>query len=209
MSTRYLGQTVDIHAGGADLCFPHHDCEIAQVEPLQEGEPFVRFWMHTAMVHHEGEKMSKSLGNLVMVSDLLKSFSPDALRLYLGRHHYRSTWSHSQKELERAEELAGRLRRAVQAKGGESQPLDPAGAWASFTTSMDDDLDTTAAQNLVERLADSITEAAMGGRQVVKAQVALRTMAQIFGLRLGADGPEASVLNRWNRHLERFQASLS
>ena len=89
LSTKYLGNTIDIHSGGVDLCFPHHECEIAQVEPVTGVKPFVRFWMHTAMVYHEGEKMSKSLGNLVWVRELLKTYSPDALRLYLARHHYR------------------------------------------------------------------------------------------------------------------------
>ena len=89
MSTRFLGPTLDFHGGGGDLVFPHHECEIAQAEALTGRSPFVRAWLHTAMVEHEGAKMSKSLGNLVMVRDLLKHWSPDALRLYLGRHHYR------------------------------------------------------------------------------------------------------------------------
>ena len=83
MAVSHLGETIDIHAGGSDLVFPHHESEIAQVEPLT-GRPFVRFWFHTAMVEHEDEKMSKSLGNLVMVRDLLEQVSPDALRLYLA-----------------------------------------------------------------------------------------------------------------------------
>ena len=64
LSTKYLGETIDIHSGGADLCFPHHECEIAQVEPVTSELPFVRYWMHTAMVYHDGDKMIKSLGNL-------------------------------------------------------------------------------------------------------------------------------------------------
>jgi cysteinyl-tRNA synthetase len=89
MATQLLGEAIDIHIGGSDLAFPHHECEIAQVEPVTGKIPCVHFWMHIAMVYHEGEKMSKSLGNLVMVRDLLESWSADSLRLYLGRHHYR------------------------------------------------------------------------------------------------------------------------
>jgi L-cysteine:1D-myo-inositol 2-amino-2-deoxy-alpha-D-glucopyranoside ligase len=202
MSTRFLGQPVDIHAGGADLCFPHHDAEIAQVEPLEDGEPFVRFWMHTAMVNFEGEKMSKSLGNLVMVSDLLKTFTLDALRLYLGEHHYRTSWSYSQKELARAQEMADRWLKAVQVKGGEDEPLDTSSAWAAFTNSLDDDLDSPGAQSVMEGLADAILEGAMGGRQVEEAQAALRAMGQVFGMRLDAIGPEESVVEGWKRHLK-------
>ncbi len=93
MAIKYLGKTVDIHGGGPDLCFPHHECEIAQVKPVLDHHPYVRYWMHTAMVGYQGEKMSKSLGNLVMVADLLYTYSPDALRLYLGSHHYREARS--------------------------------------------------------------------------------------------------------------------
>ena len=89
MSTHFLGKAIDLHGGGEDLVFPHHECEIAQAEPVTGHKPFVRVWLHTAMVEHEGAKMSKSLGNLVMVSDLLRRWPADTLRLYLGKHHYR------------------------------------------------------------------------------------------------------------------------
>jgi L-cysteine:1D-myo-inositol 2-amino-2-deoxy-alpha-D-glucopyranoside ligase len=112
MAGKFLGETVDIHAGGADLVFPHHESEIAQAEPLS-GRPFVRFWMHIAMVEHEGQKMSKSLGNLVMIRDLLGQWSPDALRLYLADHHYRSSWSYSEAALRAAQARADRLRDAA------------------------------------------------------------------------------------------------
>jgi L-cysteine:1D-myo-inositol 2-amino-2-deoxy-alpha-D-glucopyranoside ligase len=118
MAGKFLGETVDIHAGGADLVFPHHESEIAQAEPLS-GRPFVRFWMHIAMVEHEGQKMSKSLGNLVMIRDLLGQWSPDALRLYLADHHYRSSWSYSEADLKVAQARADRLKAAA---GGTARP---------------------------------------------------------------------------------------
>jgi cysteinyl-tRNA synthetase len=122
MATKYLGIPVDIHGGGLDLCFPHHECEIAQIKPVLEDEPYVRYWMHTAMVGYQGEKMSKSLGNLVMISDLLKTYSPDALRLYLGSHHYRETWSYAEEDLQRFQRLADRFRQAASAaSGGETR----------------------------------------------------------------------------------------
>ncbi|HET7518538.1 MAG TPA: cysteine--tRNA ligase, partial [Actinomycetes bacterium] len=88
MSRRYLGVTIDLHGGGADLVYPHHESERAQSESAT-GAPFARRWLHTGMVRYQGEKMSKSLGNLVFVSDLLKSADPRAIRLALMHHHYR------------------------------------------------------------------------------------------------------------------------
>ena len=84
--------TIDLHGGGSDLIFPHHECERAQSEAAT-GQPFVRHWMHQAMVCYEGEKMSKSLGNLVFVSELLKDWDPRAIRLAVLEHHYRSSWN--------------------------------------------------------------------------------------------------------------------
>ncbi|HLU34677.1 MAG TPA: cysteine--tRNA ligase, partial [Thermomicrobiales bacterium] len=83
MSRYYLGDQIDIHGGGYDLIFPHHEAEIAQAESVTGKEPFVRYWMHVAMVDYQGEKMSKSLGNLVYTRDLLDTHSADAIRLCL------------------------------------------------------------------------------------------------------------------------------
>ena len=94
MAMDYLGSTVDIHGGGYDLVFPHHECEIAQSEHATGIKPFVRTWMHVAMVDYQGEKMSKSLGNLVLASNVLQEYRSDAFRLYLHAHHYRSTWEY-------------------------------------------------------------------------------------------------------------------
>src|SRR5687767_6522736 len=92
LAMRELGTTtIDLHGGGADLIFPHHECEAAQSEAVT-GQPFVRQWMHAGMVCLDGEKMSKSLGNLVFVSDLLKEWEAPAVRLAILSHHYRSSW---------------------------------------------------------------------------------------------------------------------
>ena len=88
---RELGTTIDLHGGGADLIYPHHECEAAQSEAAT-GEPLVRHWMHQAMVRMDGEKMSKSLGNLVFVSELAKDWDPRAIRLACISHHYRDSW---------------------------------------------------------------------------------------------------------------------
>jgi len=207
MSSELLGNTVDIHGGGADLVFPHHESEIAQSEGATGHEPFVRFWMHTAMVYYEGEKMSKSLGNLIMVRDLLKDWSPDALRLYMAGHHYRKPWPHNEDELRAAEQLAQKLRQAVSAAGDEGASIDPSMAQSAFFKAMDDDLNTPRALKALEQLANATLAAVNAGQGVAAAQDALRKMGYVFGLRLDQDEPEARVMEGWGRHLQRFSRS--
>jgi L-cysteine:1D-myo-inositol 2-amino-2-deoxy-alpha-D-glucopyranoside ligase len=204
MAMHLLGNTIDIHSGGADLAFPHHESEIAQAEGASGEKPFVRCWVHTAMVHHEGEKMSKSLGNLVMVHDLLEDWSPDTLRLYLARHHYREAWSHNLQELEQAEELAQKLRQAANADGGRLEELDCAPLRAAFAEALDDDLDTPRAIRSLEQLADVIMDAAEARHDLRSAQGMLRSMSGVLGLRVGAEEPEECVTTGWLRHLKDF-----
>lgn len=204
MAMRYLGTQLDVHGGGADLIFPHHESEIAQSEGATGRQPFVRTWMHTAMVRHEGEKMSKSLGNLVMVRDLLESWSADALRLYLAGHHYREPWSHDVRELEQAERLAHRVTSAIEARGGRGAAYDAGPAHAEFGTALDDDLNSPAALTVLDRLAGETAAAAGQGQNVRAAQEALRAMAGVLGLCLDG-GPQPDVLHGWEQHLRRFQ----
>ena len=96
---RELGDTVDLHGGGSDLIFPHHECETAQSESVT-GTMFSRHWLHVGMVGLDGTKMSKSLGNLVFVGDLLKDWDPMAVRLALLAHHYRTDWDWEQADLD-------------------------------------------------------------------------------------------------------------
>jgi L-cysteine:1D-myo-inositol 2-amino-2-deoxy-alpha-D-glucopyranoside ligase len=204
MSTHFLGEALDLHGGGGDLIFPHHECEIAQAEPVTGRAPFVRAWLHTAMVEHAGAKMSKSLGNLVMVRDLLQHWSPDALRIYLGRHHYRRAWAHDAGELARSEQLATRLRTSSTARGGGGAPLETAGTQAEFEAAMEYDLNTPVAMARLESLADEILAASRDGRQVGPAQALLRRFSRIFGLRLEEAGVESRVTRGWDAHLRRF-----
>jgi len=205
MSARFLGKTFDIHGGGLDLIFPHHESEIAQAEGATGQKPFVQFWMHAAMVHHDGAKMSKSLGNLVMVRDLLQDWPADALRLYLASHHYRRPWSHSQTELAQAGQLARKLGTAVTADGGSGSPLDVAPAQAAFETAMDNDLDAVGAMVVLERLADEVLQAAQAGQDVRPAQAAIRTLGRVLGLRLDSPEPEPRVIEGWNEYLIEFE----
>ena len=133
---------LDIHGGGMDLIFPHHASEIAEAESSLDIHPFVRLWMHTAMVRMDGEKMSKSLGNMVFIRDLLTRYSSDAIRLYLLSHHYREPFEWDERELERASELAAVLSRFATAAPQKVDGDQPAPH--SFEAAMADDFRTPA-----------------------------------------------------------------
>lgn len=149
MINKYLGDTIDIHGGGRDLMYPHHDSEIVQSESFT-GKKFVNTWMHTAIVLYEGEKMSKSLGNLVLVEDLLKKYSPDTIRWMILSHHYRSPWEYEEMELSEIEEKVKKIKKALGEKGeASSQKAD----LKQFEELMNDDLKTPEVLSLVENLA--------------------------------------------------------
>ena len=114
MITQTLGDQIDIHGGGYDLIYPHHESERAQSESATGKKPFVSYWTHVAMVEYENEKMSKSLGNLVHVSDLLKNYSADSIRYVLLSHHYRTPWEFQFDELKEAENEISKIRKAQQ-----------------------------------------------------------------------------------------------
>ena len=121
MIHKYLGKQIDIHGGGKDLIYPHHESEIAQSENYTGKKPFVKYWMHIAMVMSCGEKMSKSLGNLVMVRDLLKMYSANEIRWYLLSHHYRNPWEYMESDLE---ESAGIVRKNIDRRKERKQTAD-------------------------------------------------------------------------------------
>jgi cysteinyl-tRNA synthetase len=171
MSLRYLGESIDVHGGGADLIYPHHESEIAQSELFTGIKPFARFWMHTGMVRLRGEKMSKSLGNLVLARDLLEAHTAGALRLYLLSFHYRAGWDFDALALRKFDELGERLEKVTAGiKPGPAQQGD------AFLAAMDDDLNTPAAiAELRRRLAD----AEAGDQQAIRA---LATYKEVLGL---------------------------
>jgi L-cysteine:1D-myo-inositol 2-amino-2-deoxy-alpha-D-glucopyranoside ligase len=144
LALRELGTTIDLHGGGADLIFPHHECERAQSEAAT-GEPFVRHWMHQAMVRMDGEKMSKSVGNLVFVSELRKDWEPMAIRLMIIENHYRAAWEWDDTRMPRAAERLERWRAAGEGSGG----------LAEVRAALDADLDVVAAIAAVDAAAAS------------------------------------------------------
>ncbi|MHB8317608.1 MAG: cysteine--tRNA ligase [Acidimicrobiales bacterium] len=153
LAIRELGATIDIHGGGRDLVFPHHECERVQSESVT-GEKFVRYWLHVGLVGYEGEKMSKSLGNLVFVGELLKEWEPQVVRLALLSHHYREDWEWTGAELKDASRRLDVWRAAQGGKGSfadETLP-DPA-SLVEVRERLDDDLDTPGALRAIDERA--------------------------------------------------------
>ena len=146
LALRELGTTIDLHGGGSDLIFPHHECERAQSEAAT-GEQFVRHWMHVAMVFKDGEKMSKSLGNLVFVDQLRTQWDPRSIRLAVIEHHYRTEWEWDEELMPRNHERLNRWKASV--GGGASDVLD------IVRTCLDNDLDTPGALQAIDRAAAS------------------------------------------------------
>ena len=155
MSMRYLGPQIDIHGGGADLAFPHHTCEIAQSEHFTGIAPFARVWMHNGMVYQEGEKMSKSLGNLTLVGDLLKDYSANAIRITLLNHHYRYPWECFPADLEVATETVAHIHQ-VQNLVGERNDGEDTLLRGRFHAAMENDLNTPEAILLLRQAAETV-----------------------------------------------------
>jgi cysteinyl-tRNA synthetase len=187
MALKYLGNTIDIHGGGQDLVFPHHENEIAQSESFTGQAPFVRYWLHSGLMQLNKQKMSKSIGNLVNIKDLLERFSPDVIRLFILSSHYRSPLTYSEEALEASERSAERLRSAltrrttvdVGAAALDAKPFE-----REFVEAMDDDFGTAQAIAVLFGLSKEINRAAEGGMNIAEAQGALRKMAGVLGLAL-------------------------
>ena len=203
MSMAYLGTQFEVHGGGADLLFPHHESERAQSEGATGHRPFVSFWTHAGMLHYQGEKMSKSLGNLVLVRDLLTTHTGDAIRHYLVSRHYRSEVHFALADLDRSKDAAARLHAAsmradegrgdlVRASGAALAP-EVAGHRDRFLAAMDHDLDTPAAMPELDALATLALECP-DPDVVAQAGAMVRELGgRILGLRL-ATAPVADTV---------------
>lgn len=142
MSETYLGQTFDIHGGGKDLIFPHHENEIAQSEAAS-GQLFARYWMHNGFVNINQEKMSKSLGNFLMIKDVLKSYHPEAVRLFLLSNHYRSPIDFTDKIMDEATVSLDKIYTVLERTDAIIKKSDKTGeSWLRFVEAMDDDFNT-------------------------------------------------------------------
>ena len=195
MSMAYLGTRFEIHGGGGDLLFPHHECELAQSEGATGDRPFAGWWTHAGMLHFDDEKMSKSLGNLVLVRDLLRSYPGDAIRHYLVSRHYRSEVHFMEADLAASAEAAALLRRAC-LRAEELSPAAPAMADVAglkpvvaahrhrFLSAMNDDLDTPAAMPELESLARMALDATDPHVAAEAGWMVRELGARILGLRL-------------------------
>lgn len=184
MAIEYLGPQIDIHGGGADLIFPHHACEIAQAEPVTGVKPFARCWMHTGLVSLGGTKMSKSLGNMVFVDDLLRTYSPAAVRLAILGYHYRAPFEYSEAVVRRAEEQAALLRESLTTRAGNHQQLDPTPYAIAFDQALADDFNTPTAIQVMLDLAQVLQDRAAEHSDVTAAQREARRMSAILGLQI-------------------------
>ena len=191
MSLKYLGETLDIHGGGQDLIFPHHENEIAQSECFTGKSPFVRYWLHNGLMQLGEDKMSKSTGKLVTVKEVLRKYSPDALRMLVLSSHYRSPLAYAEENLEAAERAVERLRRALAPGEGKlSVEIEVEDHRRRFVEAMDDDFNTAQALAVSFDLAREINRERERGANVSAAQQALKEFASVLGLILKERGRE-------------------
>jgi cysteinyl-tRNA synthetase len=196
MNLHHLGEQIDIHGGGNDLIFPHHENEIAQTESLT-GKPFARYWIHNGMLQLSGEKMSKSLGNLVTIEEFLSKHDADVLRMMILNSSYRGPLTYNDEVVGQAERALERLRSGLRpALPGATQEPEEAlvslqaqveATRQGFQESMDDDFNTAGALSHLFELVRSINQArdaGAGASILAPAQDLLRTLAGVLGLRL-------------------------
>ena len=190
MSLHLLGPSLDIHGGGTDLVFPHHENEIAQSESYTGQAPLANFWLHNGHLRLDENKMSKSLGNLVTIKEALAQVGPEALRLYLLSSHYRSSLSYSAEGLAAQARALDRLREAAaqsQAATTGGAKLDAAPFRERFLSAMDDDVNTPQALAALFDLAREINRLAQEGGDIAEGQATLRELAGVLGLSLSKD----------------------
>ena len=189
MSLSLLGDVVDIHGGGQDVIFPHHENEIAQSEVYTGNAPFVRFWVHNGLLRlqdSDDEKMTRHRGNIVSCQQILEQFQPDGIRLFLLSSHYRSPITYSDDGIAAAERALERLVNALRSAPADSEgaSLDAAPFRERFAAAMDDDLNTPQAIAALFDLAREINRGREAGMYVSGAQDALRDLASVLGLSL-------------------------
>ena len=193
MCLHELGESIDIHGGGNDLIFPHHENEIAQSESFTE-KPFARYWMHNGMLQLSGEKMSKSIGNLVTIKDFLADHEGDVMRMLVLNGNYRSPLAFTDESIAAAENGTKRLKSGfrpatAKATGTETEELTAktASTREAFTQTMDDDINTAGALGYIFELVRAINSARDAGanaEQLRAAQDTLRELTSVLGLEL-------------------------
>jgi cysteinyl-tRNA synthetase len=188
MSLKYLGETIDIHCGGQDLIFPHHENEIAQSECFTGKKPFARIWMHNGLFQLGEEKMSKSIGNIVGIKQILEKHSTDGFRMFILGSHYRNPLTFSDEAIEAAEKGLDRLIQAANNEAAQvsskGEKIDARSARQRFTEVMDDDFNTPQALAILFDIARDINRGIEQGADVSEARHALKELAGVLGLTL-------------------------
>lgn len=212
MSLKYLGDTLDIHGGGQDLVFPHHENEIAQSESFIGTKPFVKYWLHNGLMQLGEDKMSKSLGNLITIKEGLEKYSADAIRIFVLSSYYRSPLTYYEAALEAAQRGGERLWQAND-REGRGEQLDWTGRIRRqrqrFIEAMDDDFNTAQAVAVLFDLARDINRYGDEGYSVIPAQQLLSELASVLGLTLKTPempsldaGPLARLVDATTERLE-------
>ena len=193
MSMRYLNEGVDIHGGGQDLIFPHHENEIAQSESYSQQKPFARFWLHNGLLSINEDKMSKSIGNVITVGEALERFSPLALRLFFLSSHYRNPLVFSDQNIQAQERAIERIRNAAtnRSQHTNGEVLDASEFERTFIDAMDDDLNTPRALAAVFDLSREINRASEQGKDVTASQDTLRELVGILGIDLESQSSDS------------------
>jgi cysteinyl-tRNA synthetase len=187
MAVHYLGGHLDIHGGGQDLVFPHHENEIAQTEAFTGEEPFAEHWVHNGLLQIDDGKMSKSFGKMVTVREALSKFSSDGMRLFFLNSHYHSPLAYSDESIEGQQRAAQRLRTTLEidASGdANAEAVDPEPFRKRFIAAMDDDLNTPQALASLFDLTREINRGHDDGKRIGAAQGTLRELTGVLGLRL-------------------------
>ncbi|MBG93187.1 MAG: cysteine--tRNA ligase [Chloroflexi bacterium] len=181
MAQKYLGDTFDIHGGGVDLIFPHHENEIAQAEAVS-GKSFANIWMHNGMVLYQGEKMSKSLGNVVSVAEAIDRWGSDALRLFVLNSYYRGPNNLTDDAMAGSVKALDRLRRALETPSFSGKKVEVETVREQFIEVMEDDLSTAKALAILFDLARDINRGSNEGYDITEAQEVLRELLAVLGL---------------------------
>jgi cysteinyl-tRNA synthetase len=182
MSLDNLGNSIDIHGGGQDLIFPHHENEIAQSEAYTGIKPFSRYWVHNGLLQFDHDKMSKSIGNMISAEEALASYSADALRVYFLSSHYRSPLNYSHEGALATERSVDRFQHALGLPKNSGSTLDPTPYESRFVSAMEDDLNTPQSIAALFDLAREINRCHTNGFDVENAQLSLRKLGGILGI---------------------------
>ena len=183
MSMKYLGQNLDIHGGGRDLIFPHHENEIAQSEGFSDNPPFSNIWMHNGLINLKSEKMSKSIGNIISIDDLLKKYSAAAIRMFFISGNYKNPLEYDDAILTSNEKAINRLKQTLNLNSSDSlDELNPDKFINKFNQSMSKDLNTSLALGSIFEMSRSINQSFNKNINISKSQLALAKLLNILGI---------------------------